>query len=808
MRLPKSTRLGVSALLVSASAAWASGPTTVPGSASWLAYHRKAAVQAVGEPAAPASSRRFPTGLARASDGAIWLGTEDAGVQRYDPASHVWTCFTTKDGIGEDSITAVACDSAGRVWVGHLAHGVSVYNGESWQNYDFPDGPAGERVFAIATSPVDGSVWIATNGGLSRYQPTTGSWQTFDRSSGLPADEANAVASDARGNLYVGMQCDGVAIASPQDDYRSWTLVGGPAVPPVEPTGAGLPSPLVNAVAAGPAGAVYVGTTCGIAASRDAGRTWRFVRGQDYADKVRLRTGGPPRGWRGPSPHAPNRLLAEDYVTCLAIDGAGRLVVGHRQRGVEVRAAGSLDPAVPSAAGKADDYTTAVLPLSGSAVLHADYRVGLVPAELTAAAVPPGPAGPRRVVPPLPAFARPLTAAEVDRLADVAIRHPGAPMPGHPFAIALPDDWHTRGDWVGRYGNYWTLLCATLSPTAFEWGSGTAPPVVNVEIGRCGPDDSLRYWVSKNYTSNPKALELPPVFTDCRVQQGLTTPGRNRRLSEWDDHGEAYPQPRDGPGIYCTLNIPPGLYVLSFYDYNNDASKGRNFCRDFVLSVRSHPAGIPLDDTGAFDRWPELAHGRIVDFAGGVYKRFLVAGSQVLTFRLDRNYSSNTMLNAIFLDGLEDPEFAASAFAGPPQVKGAHAWINRARLAPPATEAGLISSTIRRLRRWETSDPRRFAVCGRQLELDCLRELLDRPGAGQSSVDARPELAGFAARFLCDFPGMEHLLRLESVETDRAVQQSLRWDGERLINGRGRDWLTWGRYQGPPPVMCVGPEGD
>jgi len=34
--------------------------------------------------------------------------------------------------LGDDNGYAIACDKLGRIWVGHLNHGVSVYNGKQW----------------------------------------------------------------------------------------------------------------------------------------------------------------------------------------------------------------------------------------------------------------------------------------------------------------------------------------------------------------------------------------------------------------------------------------------------------------------------------------------------------------------------------------------------------------------------------------------------------------------------------------------------------------------------------------------------
>jgi hypothetical protein len=84
----------------------------------------------------------------------LWLGTEDQGAWEYDPeASTPWKQFTTDSGLGDNDVYALARDRMGRIWAGHLSHGVSVFNGVSWHNYSVPDGPVGNRIYDIACSP-------------------------------------------------------------------------------------------------------------------------------------------------------------------------------------------------------------------------------------------------------------------------------------------------------------------------------------------------------------------------------------------------------------------------------------------------------------------------------------------------------------------------------------------------------------------------------------------------------------------------------------------------------------------------------
>ncbi len=81
---------------------------------------------------------KFVTCLCRDKQGCVWIGTEDQGLWRYDPAAPVaadYTHFAAADGPGDDTIYALACDKSGRIWAGTLNHGVAVFNGQKWGSY-------------------------------------------------------------------------------------------------------------------------------------------------------------------------------------------------------------------------------------------------------------------------------------------------------------------------------------------------------------------------------------------------------------------------------------------------------------------------------------------------------------------------------------------------------------------------------------------------------------------------------------------------------------------------------------------------
>ena len=113
----------------------------------------------------PRCPAKFITSLAADADGTVWVGTENQGLFRLPADGGPARPFTAKDGLGDDNVYAVAIDARGRVWAGTGTAGVAVFNGEKWRSYSVEDGLPGERVFAIAVSPADGDVWVATSGG-------------------------------------------------------------------------------------------------------------------------------------------------------------------------------------------------------------------------------------------------------------------------------------------------------------------------------------------------------------------------------------------------------------------------------------------------------------------------------------------------------------------------------------------------------------------------------------------------------------------------------------------------------------------
>lgn len=778
-------------------------------------YERSAIVPLVPQlPWDSVHQGQFTQSLTHDLQGNIWVATEGQGVWRFNPhaaSSRQWMQFTSKDGLGSDKVYALSCDARGRLWAGTL-HGLSIYNGKQWKTYGPQEGIGGFRIFALASCPTNGDIWIATEGGLTRYLSKQDRWRQYSRLDGLPSDAVQCLAFNKSGGLYVGTQADGIAIASAKDDYKVWRVVRGPARPPELSDGSGLPTSLINCMLAANSGTIYAGTDDGLARSEDGGGHWHFLRGTDWADKrngthpagwldsslvdhadvraievlplddsaaqpIRIAAGGPGAdGWSADSgfngggtyhepepvnaraiPHpAPQSVyqsgrwgsftysiprlrpgaeyqirlhfaeaafdkpgervfnvsingervldhfdiraesgaknlaivraftaranmrgrielafrgsqplpastdhnpyeMTEDYVTALAEDGAGHLLIGHRQKGMETISLASGQRVFPSPKDEPPtDFVTGFLPQYDGTVLISTYGGGVIQKTLPGFAVTAtfSPNVDAASV-PLPMPATPPTLAELNAMLRVVSAVPPDKTELTPHVVALQDDWLTEGDWLGRYGRYWACVPACSSPLDYYWGAGWQAVDYTASIGPNGtPDDYLRYWVQTLYTTEPHCLEMPPTYLDSRVQKKLTTRDKNRRDCSQDDHGETYPMALDGPNIYQNLSVPPGLYVMSLYFFNRQG--GGTSDRDYRLSVRPHADVTNTEYLASFSTLPEWAHGRVLQYYPGVWKRFLVRGPQTLTVEVNRNHSWNTELDGVMLDLVDE----------------------------------------------------------------------------------------------------------------------------------------------------------
>jgi ligand-binding sensor domain-containing protein/signal transduction histidine kinase len=126
-------------------------------------------------------------------DGAFYLAYRSAGLGRLDRATGRAVQLRTRGsgeaaGLGNDSISALAEDSQGRLWIGVQGGGLALQTGQfdgvpQLRLFGARQGLAAEAVGEIAEDRA-GRIWISTTVGLSRIDPVSGQVVNFGRRDG------------------------------------------------------------------------------------------------------------------------------------------------------------------------------------------------------------------------------------------------------------------------------------------------------------------------------------------------------------------------------------------------------------------------------------------------------------------------------------------------------------------------------------------------------------------------------------------------------------------------------------------------
>jgi ligand-binding sensor domain-containing protein/signal transduction histidine kinase len=131
--------------------------------------------------------------------GRLWAGTQ-AGLARWD--GREWRMFTTRDGLSANAVRCVADDSEGNLWVGTEDSGLNRFRDSRFTVLRKDDGVPGNR---ISSFHVDGAgvLWVGTDGGgLGRYE--SGKWTRYTKDHGLASNGLAYLIEDDQGSLWIG----------------------------------------------------------------------------------------------------------------------------------------------------------------------------------------------------------------------------------------------------------------------------------------------------------------------------------------------------------------------------------------------------------------------------------------------------------------------------------------------------------------------------------------------------------------------------------------------------------------------------
>jgi ligand-binding sensor domain-containing protein/signal transduction histidine kinase len=134
--------------------------------------------------------------IAESRSGMLWLGSYEGGFGKFNPTTNecTWYRYRNNDStsLSSNDVRAVFETRDGEVWVGTYGGGLNRFEAstETFSHVTTADGLANDFVYGILEDS-DGSLWISTNNGISKYNRRTRSFTNFTDRNGLQGNEFN-----------------------------------------------------------------------------------------------------------------------------------------------------------------------------------------------------------------------------------------------------------------------------------------------------------------------------------------------------------------------------------------------------------------------------------------------------------------------------------------------------------------------------------------------------------------------------------------------------------------------------------------
>ena len=193
--------------------------------------------------------------LAKDTSGVVWLGRIDGLWQAQGEAL---VPVETNEKLSIAWVVSLAAGREGGVWVGTQKDGLFLVTPEKIQTLTHAQGLVGDDAWSITASR-DGSLWIATEGGVSHWSGDR--CENFSTGSGLPSQFPKCVVEDNNGRIWVGTENhDGAPGGVSFLEHGRFNTLGAKE---------GFTSPDVSSLAPGPDGSVWISCVQGVTLWRD-----------------------------------------------------------------------------------------------------------------------------------------------------------------------------------------------------------------------------------------------------------------------------------------------------------------------------------------------------------------------------------------------------------------------------------------------------------------------------------------------------------------------------------------------------------
>lgn len=159
------------------------------------------------------------TKVVAAADGNLWITTYWQGVDYFDKETGKFSHYNTRTvpGLPGDNIWSAADGGDGKLYIGHVHHGLSILSVKDKKVKNFmhdPDNPSslpGNRVTCIYKD-ISGNIWVGTNKGLALFNPEAENFIRFRNDDESSSHTIYDIRQFDGNKLWIAIEFGGIAI--------------------------------------------------------------------------------------------------------------------------------------------------------------------------------------------------------------------------------------------------------------------------------------------------------------------------------------------------------------------------------------------------------------------------------------------------------------------------------------------------------------------------------------------------------------------------------------------------------------------
>jgi ligand-binding sensor domain-containing protein/serine phosphatase RsbU (regulator of sigma subunit) len=149
----------------------------------------------------------------------LWIGTNNGGLICYQQGK--FKNYSLSDGLPDNTITSVAQDAEGEIWIG-TPKGLCKWMNGKFKSYSTSDGLSSKDITTLFLGK-DSTLWIGTSRGISTYRK--GKFEDYGRKRILFLNKyITSVAEDKQDNLWIGTQSGLVRYDKKDNTYEIYRV--------------------------------------------------------------------------------------------------------------------------------------------------------------------------------------------------------------------------------------------------------------------------------------------------------------------------------------------------------------------------------------------------------------------------------------------------------------------------------------------------------------------------------------------------------------------------------------------------------